>query len=230
MSADARGEAPPSISMFLPRPRRSASGLPSRLPDHCAIRLRRGESLVGVLADTALSLCESSSSAGLLSLLLTMPKRCSSSSIAGLPSRLFRLPMSPPGLLLFSLVLSGLSYGRLGLFFALSLPGDFFKQLSKHSAQDGRPMRSTIGVSPIFLKHDSQQKHRLCHTRPEFSTNPPSLLSMSTGRSHEGQSPFDPPFVVKHGRQRNRLEVEEAFGSGYIVASGGNVDEHMVQE
>jgi hypothetical protein len=26
------------------------------------------------------------------------------------------------------------------------------------------------------------------------------------------------------------LEVEDAFGSGYIVASGGNVDEHMVQE
>ena len=164
--------------MLFPLPLRSTSGLPSRLltyPDLCAIELRLGVSLVGVLPDTALNLCESSSSAGLLSLLFTIPRRCSSSSIAGLPSRLFLSPLNPPILLVFSIVVSGLSNGRLGLVFALSLPGDFFKQLSKHSTQDGRPMRSTIGMSPMFLKHDSQLKHRLCHTRPEFSTNPPSL-------------------------------------------------------
>jgi hypothetical protein len=35
---------------------------------------------------------------------------------------------------------------------------------------------------------------------------------------------------VKHGRHRNLLEVEDAFGSGYIVASGGKVDEQSAQE
>jgi hypothetical protein len=179
------GESPSIQIILLPLPRRSTSELPSRLPvylDLCPIALRVGVSLIGVLLATAFNLWESSSSAGLLSLLLTIPKRCSSSSMAGLPSRLFLSPLNPPILLVFSMLMSGLSYGRLGLFLALSRPGDFFKQLSKHSAQDGLPIRSTIGVSPIFLKQDSQRKHRLCHTCPEFSTNPPSLFSMSTGR------------------------------------------------
>lgn len=118
--------------------------------------------------------------AGVPSLLLDIPNLISSSSSAGLPSRSnLALPsfLFPPRLLIgLSVTLGRLGDGdispRVGL----------FRQVSKQSAQLGRPRRSTIGRSPIFLPHPLQLKHFRCQTRPPFSTKPPSDLSISTGR------------------------------------------------
>lgn len=96
---------------------------------------------------------------GLLSLLFDfkMPNRCSSSSKAGLPSLLFpafELAPIPPtlGLLVVLLLVSHFFLGVESL----------FRQSSKQSAQQGRPRRSTIGLSPMFLKQPEQLKQRLC--------------------------------------------------------------------
>lgn len=162
---------------------------------------------------------------------LRMPSLISSSSSAGLASRLLLVRFVPPRLLRSS---NGSSFhGLRGV-----LPGVRLRQVSKQSAQLGRPRRSTIGWSPMFLKHPSQQKQRWCQTFPLVSTKPPSLFKMSTGFPQEGQSPLDPPFAVKQGLHRKRVPEPTSsigrpgrmdVGSGYMVASGGKGAEQRAQ-
>lgn len=162
---------------------------------------------------------------------LRMPNLISSSSNAGLPSRLLLVRLLPPRLLRSS---KGSSFlGLRGV-----LPGVRLRQVSKQSTQLGRPRRSTIGWSPTFLKQPSQQKQRLCQTFPLVSTKPPSLFKMSTGFPQEGQSPLDPPLVVKQDLHRNRVPEPTSsigrpgrmdVGSGYMVASGGKGAEQRAQ-
>lgn len=208
----------PSRSENVLSPARSKRGLHSRILVEYRDESRPGESRHNGLLAPMLCVLGRSSTAGLLSRLLRMPNLCSSSSRAGLPSLLFA-PNVPPRLFRLS---PGLSDSR-GNLCGLPLLA-LLRQLSKQSAHEGRPSRSTIGLSPIFLKHPSQRKQRLCQRRPEFSTKPPSLFSMRTARPHAAQSPLDPPFTVKHGRHKNRVPAPMVGdeGSGYIVASGGN--------
>lgn len=127
--------------------------------DFRARGLRVGDSLP---FESMLSRCPSSSKAGLLSRLLTMPNLCSSSSIVGLPLETrssFGVRIIPPGLA--EVVSTGRAVRSLGV------EGVRFRQLSKQSAQEGRPRRSTRGLSPRFLPHPSQLKHFLCQWRPE---------------------------------------------------------------
>lgn len=94
------------------------------------------------------------------------------------------------------------------------------RDVSKHSVQHGRPYRSTLARSAIFLKQPSQTKHFECHSLPLFSTNPPSERSITTGFLHAAHSPLTPgptpspslaPAPIKHGRQSMR---ERSVGSG----------------
>lgn len=87
-----------------------------------------------------------------------------------------------------------------------------------------------MGVSPMSLKQPSHLKHRLCQNFPAAETNPPSDLSVRTGRAQVGQLPFEPPLVMKQGRHKKCVLLDGVLGSGYIVASGGNTDEHSPQE
>ena len=139
---------------------------------------------------------------GLDSRLLVIPKRCSSSRIVGLPSRLLLSDPRCVGLALLALTLSRFLGVRSRL-----------KQLSKQSVQEGLPKTSTIWAPPIFLKHPSQLKQRLCQYLWSTSIKPPSDFKARTGRAHVGHVPFEPPLVVKHGRQRNRCSSDEV-GSG----------------
>lgn len=75
-------------------------------------------------------------------------------------------------------------------------------EVSKHSTQHGRPMRSTLAFLAIFLPQPSHSKHLACQTRPPFSTKSPSLLSLYTGFLHSTQSALTPPFATKQSRQR----------------------------
>jgi len=82
-----------------------------------------------------------------------MPSTCSSSSIVELPFRAF--PgldaeadlEDPPKLSTLSLETEGLDFPGLSR---------LLRHVSKHAAQDGRPRRSTIGLSPILLPHPEQ--------------------------------------------------------------------------
>lgn len=180
--------------------RRSAMGLLSTLPLLPGVYLDTSGALTGVkvgLLRLVGDLKERSSWAGVLSRLRTIPSRCSSSSRAGLPSRSRSPRLVPPRLLDGP---SSLRPDFCGVFLL-----DLVRHVSKQSAQQGFPSRSTMGASPMSLPHPSHWKHFLCHTLPPFSTKPPSVLSISTGRKHAGQSPLEPPLSTKHGRQRNRV-------------------------
>lgn len=200
---------------------RLINGLPSRLltedlsPGEFVVGLAvEYLEIVGLLIVPSLPILlrrwDNSSSSGLDSR-LWIPRRWWSSSICGLPSLLIPLLV-----LLLILPILGL-----GLLLTLLLR-DFLgvlsrlRQLSKHSAQEGRPMRSTMGAFPMFLWQASQLKQPLCQKWSAAWTKPPSALSARTGREHVGHVPFDPPLVVKQGRQRNLGEVDgdEGIGSG----------------
>jgi hypothetical protein len=149
-----------------------------------------------------------------------IPNRCSSSSKAGLPSR-DRLVRTPP------------RFPFVDVWMDVRGASDRDKLVSKQSGHEGRPIRSTMGWLPMFFAHPSQLKQDLWYTRLAVSTNPPSRLRIRTGRWQVWQSPLDPPFVTKQGLHRYRPpgdEEAEAEGSGYIVASGANVEEHKWQQ
>lgn len=149
--------------------------------------------------------------------LLVIPRRWVSSPIAGLLSHprstLFprnippRLPALPSGSLRCALVVRG------------RVLSDLRSEVSKQSAQHGRPIRSTPASFAIFLPHPSHSKHLECQTRPPFSTKSPSFLSLYTGFLHSTQPALMPPFAVKQSRQRKRGEDVGELGSGYIVES-----------
>ena len=157
--------------------------------------------------------------------LLAIPRRWVSSSIAGLLSRprstLFprsippNLPaVAPSGSLRCMLIVRG------------RVVSDLCSEVSKHSAQHGLPMRSTLALFAIFLLHPSHSKHFACQTRPPFSTKSPSLLSLYTGFLHSTQSALTPPFAMKQSRQRKRGEDVGELGSGYMVESRWKVVVH----
>ena len=150
--------------------------------------------------------------------LLAIPRRWVSSSIAGLLSHprstLFpcnippNLPaVVPSGSLRWVLITRG------------RVLSDLCSDASKHSAQQGLPMRSTLAFFAMFLLHPSHSKHFACQTRPPFSTKSPSLLSLYTGFLHSTQSALTPPFATKQSRHRKRGEDVGELGSGYMVES-----------
>jgi hypothetical protein len=174
----------------------------------------------------------SSSIAGLPSRLLAIPNRCSSSSIVELDSRsccdtLLLDEPHPPRFrrLTEGLDRSGVAVDRFGV------RGSRERQVSKHSEQEGRPSRSSIGELPMFFVQPSQLKHFLCQYLSAAYTNPPSALRMVTGLKQVGQRPFDPPPTIKHCRHKKRGSSDSGrVGSGYIVASGRKGVAQVAQE
>ena len=107
------------------------------------------------------------------------------------------------------------------------------EQLGSHPAQPDTPYMSMFIHASSLIFFASKEG-----SAPYISTNPPPLFNMSTGLLQVGQSPLEPPLVVKHGRHRKRVPEPTSsmgspgridVGSGYMVASGGKGDEHKAQ-
>ena len=155
---------------------------PPREPPSCSfLPVREGDEEGEIASTEALSLT---------------PRRSESSSKAGLLSRL--LPFIPPILFVTS---PSFFFGVLFL----------FRQVSKHSAQDGRPNKSTMGIFPMSLSQVSQRKQRLCQTEPPFSMKRPSFVEARTSLPQLAQLPLDPPLAAKQLLHKNLVVFPEIF-------------------